>query len=105
MTSDGRLGVLDFGSTLETPGGMPSTFLIDCLGAPRRRVGDPAWPTRRRVSRPGRVVDAGKLADYLAPFTEPARHEVFHFTRDWLRSEFGRVNDPRNPDFRRSPCS
>jgi hypothetical protein len=40
-----------------------------------------------------------KLRDYLAPFTAPARHERFHFSRDWLRSQFARINDPRNPDF------
>ena len=35
----------------------------------------------------------------MAPFTVPARHEAFRFSRDWLRGEFGRVNDPRDPDF------
>jgi predicted unusual protein kinase regulating ubiquinone biosynthesis (AarF/ABC1/UbiB family) len=100
MTSDGRLGVLDFGSTLEMPAGMPSTFgrLISVL-----MRGDETQILRglrdEGFLAPGRIIDARKLADYLSPFTEPARHEVFHFTRDWLRSEFGRVNDPRNPDF------
>jgi predicted unusual protein kinase regulating ubiquinone biosynthesis (AarF/ABC1/UbiB family) len=100
ITPDGRLGVLDFGSTLEMPEGMPTTFgrLISVL-----MRGDEADILRglrdEGFLAPGRTVDARKLADYLAPFTEPARHEVFHFTRDWLRAEFGRVNDPRNPDF------
>jgi predicted unusual protein kinase regulating ubiquinone biosynthesis (AarF/ABC1/UbiB family) len=100
LTSDGRLGVLDFGSTLEMPGGMPSTFgrLIAVL-----MRGDEVQILRglreEGFLAPERTINARKLADYLAPFTEPARHEVFHFTRDWLRSEFGRVNDPRNPDF------
>jgi hypothetical protein len=40
-----------------------------------------------------------KLMDYLSPFSEPARHETFHYSRAWLAQEFGRVNDPRNPDF------
>ena len=48
---------------------------------------------------PGQDIETAKLMDYLAPFSEPARHEVFHYTRDWLRTEFGKVNDPRNPDF------
>ncbi len=48
---------------------------------------------------PGRTLEVGKLIDYMAPFSEPARHERFTFSRDWLRGEFGRVNDPRNPDF------
>ncbi|MCW2614737.1 MAG: Ubiquinone biosynthesis monooxygenase UbiB [Frankiales bacterium] len=48
--------------------------------------------------RPGVAVFVRKLVDYMAPFTEPARHERFRFRRDWLRAEFGRVNDPRSPD-------
>ncbi len=96
---DGRLGVLDFGSTLELAG-MPSTFgrLIAAL-----LDGDPAAVARRLREegfvRPGVTVDAAKLVDYMAPFTEPARHETFTFSRAWLRGEFGRVNDPRDPDF------
>jgi hypothetical protein len=44
-------------------------------------------------------VEAQALPDFLAPFVEPARTERFHFTRAWLRGQFGRLNDPRNPDF------
>ena len=35
----------------------------------------------------------------MAPFTVPARCERFRFSRAWLRGEFGRVGDPRDPDF------
>jgi hypothetical protein len=49
--------------------------------------------------RPDVEVDVAKLVDYMSPFTVPARSERFHFTRDWLRGEFARVNDPRNPEF------
>ncbi|HWG94641.1 MAG TPA: AarF/ABC1/UbiB kinase family protein, partial [Mycobacteriales bacterium] len=48
---------------------------------------------------PGADVDVAKLVDYMGPFTVPARHEVFRFSRAWLRTEFARVNDPRNPEF------
>ncbi|MCW2777484.1 MAG: Ubiquinone biosynthesis monooxygenase UbiB, partial [Frankiales bacterium] len=37
--------------------------------------------------------------DYMAPFSVPARHARFRFSRAWLKGEFGRVNDPRDPDF------
>ncbi|HVM28800.1 MAG TPA: AarF/ABC1/UbiB kinase family protein [Mycobacteriales bacterium] len=97
---DGRLGVLDFGSSLELPGGMPATFgrLIAAL------LDDDADEVLRRLReggfvKPGVEVDVAKLIDYMSPFTVPARHERFRFTRDWLRSEFARVNDPRNPEF------
>jgi predicted unusual protein kinase regulating ubiquinone biosynthesis (AarF/ABC1/UbiB family) len=97
---DGRLGVLDFGSSLEMPAGMPSTFgrLIGAL------LDDDADEVLSRLRQagflaPGVEVDVAKLVDYMGPFTVPARHERFRFTRDWLRSEFARVNDPRNPEF------
>ena len=100
ITADGRLGVLDFGSTLRLPDGMPPTFgrLIAALLS----GDDAAVLTRLREDGfldPGRTLEVGKLIEYMAPFSEPARHERFTFSRDWLRGEFGRVNDPRNPDF------
>jgi predicted unusual protein kinase regulating ubiquinone biosynthesis (AarF/ABC1/UbiB family) len=100
MLSDGRLGVLDFGSSLEMPGGMPATFgrLIGAL------LSDDADEVLHRLReerflKPGIDVDVGKLVDYMGPFTVPARHEQFRFTRAWLRTEFARVNDPRSPEF------
>ena len=99
MLADGRLGVLDFGSSLELPE-MPATFgrLLRAL-----LDEDPEAVLRQLRAdgfvRPGVQVDVAKLVDYMAPFSVPARHETFHFSRDWLRSEFARVNDPRNPDF------
>lgn len=95
-----RLGVLDFGSVLSTPGGLPQTFgrliagmLVGDDRAVERRLGEDGF------IRPGRTLDVTKLAAYLAPFTEPARHETFTYSREWLRSTFGTINDPRNPDF------
>lgn len=100
LTDDGRLGVLDFGSTLAMPDGMPPTFgrLLTVL-----RRGDPeAIVTGLREEgfvRPGADVDAVKLRDYLAPFTVPAGYETFTFSRAWLRGQFSRINDPRDPEF------
>ncbi|MDP9407077.1 MAG: AarF/ABC1/UbiB kinase family protein [Actinomycetota bacterium] len=103
--SDGpaRLGVLDFGSTLPLPGGMPATFgrLIRVLLA-----GEPDAVAQglrdEGFLAPGTTLgpdDARKLLDYMAPFTEPARHEGFAFSRTWLQGQFARVNDPRSPEF------
>jgi predicted unusual protein kinase regulating ubiquinone biosynthesis (AarF/ABC1/UbiB family) len=100
LTDDGRLGVLDFGSTLAMPEGMPKTFgrLLTVL-----RRGDTeeilAGLRDEGFVRTGATVEADKLADYLAPFTVPAGHESFTFSRQWLRSQFSRINDPRNPEF------
>ena len=96
---DERLGVLDFGSTLSLPE-MPATFgrLIAAL---LDRDPDLVLSRLREEGfvRPGVDVDVRKLIDYMAPFSEPARHEEFRFSRQWLRSEFGRIHDPRDPDF------
>jgi predicted unusual protein kinase regulating ubiquinone biosynthesis (AarF/ABC1/UbiB family) len=95
-----RLGVLDFGSVLHTPSGLPETFGRLIAGM---LAGDDAAVERRLRAdgfiRPGKHLEVRKLADYLAPFTEPARHERFTYSREWLRSNFGKINDPRNPDF------
>jgi predicted unusual protein kinase regulating ubiquinone biosynthesis (AarF/ABC1/UbiB family) len=95
-----RLGVLDFGSVLHTPDGLPETFGRLIAGM---LVGDEAAVEARLRAdgfiRPGRQLEVDKLAAYLAPFTEPARHETFSYSREWLRSTFGTINDPRNPDF------
>jgi len=100
LTDAGALGVLDFGSALAMPGGVPPTFgrLVTAL-----QCGDAdavlAGLREEGFLRPGVTLEVDKLIDYLAPLTEPSRHETFHFTRDWLRREFSRVNDPRNPEF------
>jgi hypothetical protein len=44
-------------------------------------------------------VDAQLVLDYLSPFIEPARVERFKFTREWMRGQFERINNPRDPAF------
>lgn len=100
LMADARLGVLDFGSVLVTPDGLPPSFggLIGGMLA-----GDPAAVEARLrrdgFLRPGVSIEIEKLIDYLGPFTEPAGNETFHYSRQWLRGQFARANDPRNPDF------
>jgi predicted unusual protein kinase regulating ubiquinone biosynthesis (AarF/ABC1/UbiB family) len=100
LLADGRLGVLDFGSCLALPGGLPRTFgrLIGALLA-----GDDADVLaalrEEGLLRPGTDLEVAKLRDYLAPFSEPARHETFTYSRAWLKGQFARINDPRNPEF------
>jgi len=100
LMPDGRLGVLDFGSCLALPGGLPVSFgrLIRAL----QSGADVEILDALRANgllRPGVDLEVAKLRDYLAPFSEPSRHEVFSYSTAWLREQFGRVNDPRHPEF------
>jgi predicted unusual protein kinase regulating ubiquinone biosynthesis (AarF/ABC1/UbiB family) len=100
ITADGRLGVLDFGAVAKLPEGLPAS--MGALLAIAMR-GDSAAVYEGLVSegfiKPNVAIDQESLLAYLAPFTEPAEHAEFTYSREWMRSQFSRVNDPRNPDF------
>lgn len=97
---DHRLGVLDFGAVVPMPGGLPESFghLIAAM-----RSDDPADVLARLrlagLVRPAAELDTEALMDFLGPFSDPARHEVFAFSPEWLKSQFDREHDPRNPDY------
>ena len=93
--------MLDFGSVLVLPGGLPDTFggLIGGMLA-----GDPAAVAarlRRRRLHAGRAsaIEIEKLVDYLAPFTEPAGQRGLPLLPGLAARAVRRANDPRNPDF------
>ncbi len=100
MTPDGRLCVLDFGAVAPLPDGLPlamGTLLRLAQSGDAETVLEGL-----RVEgfvRPHIDVDPEQVLSYLDPFVEPARHETFTFSRDWMRGQFTRLNDIRNPDF------
>ena len=47
--------------------------------------------------KPNIEIDPDELRAYLGPFVEPAATETFHFSRDWMRTQFQRLQDPRQP--------
>jgi predicted unusual protein kinase regulating ubiquinone biosynthesis (AarF/ABC1/UbiB family) len=47
--------------------------------------------------KPNITIDPDDLRDYLSPFIEPARSETFAFSRAWMRGQFQRLQDPRQP--------
>lgn len=100
ITPEGKFCVLDFGAVAELPDGLPDamgTLLRIALSGDADTV---AQGLREEgFIRPNVEVDAEQVLNYLEPFVEPARHEVFHFSRDWMRGQFIRMNDMRNPDF------
>jgi predicted unusual protein kinase regulating ubiquinone biosynthesis (AarF/ABC1/UbiB family) len=97
----GRLGVLDFGAVARLPQGQ----LPEAMGRLIRVAAD-ADPEslvaglREEGFIKDRVqVDPQLVLDYLSPFIEPARVERFQFTRAWMRTQFERINNPRDPAF------
>jgi hypothetical protein len=92
--------VLDYGAAARLPGGLsPSIGQLMRLAL----AGD-AEQMLRGLREEGFVkphvhVDPQELHDYLAPFIEPAATEEFQFSRDWMREQFARVNDPRRENY------
>jgi predicted unusual protein kinase regulating ubiquinone biosynthesis (AarF/ABC1/UbiB family) len=100
IAADGRFVVLDFGAVADLPDGLPTamgSLLRIAMSGDAEQVMEGL--RREGFVRPNVDIDANQLLSYLEPFVEPARHETFHFNRDWLRSQFNRINDVRNPDF------
>ena len=95
-----RLAVLDYGAVARLPGeGLPHT-----LGTlSRLSLGDD-WDAVVEFLRsegfikPNIRVRPEDLRSYLGPFTEPARTPSFRFSRDFLRAQLARVQDPTSPE-------
>lgn len=100
ITPDGRLAVLDYGSTAELPDGLPPAMgrlLTIALRGDHEKVLEGL--RAEGFVRAGVRLDPQSLLDYLTPFTEPTRHTTFRHSRDWLASTFAATADPRNPDW------
>lgn len=99
-TPDGKLAVLDFGAVAHLPDGLP-TAMGHLLRIAMHNDADGVLDGLREEGfvKPHIALDAQALLDYLTPLVEPARHETFHYTRDWLRGQFMRLRDPRSEEF------
>jgi len=100
VAADGRLVVLDFGSAAYLPDGLPPAMgqllSVAMMGNDEEVV---TGLRKEGFLRDGITVDPRSLIDYLAPFTEPAQSATFKHDRQWLRTQFERTADPRNPDW------
>jgi predicted unusual protein kinase regulating ubiquinone biosynthesis (AarF/ABC1/UbiB family) len=100
LMDDGSLGVLDYGAAARLPGGLPPS-----IGRLMRAAlaGDSETMLeglrREGFVKPHVKVDPDELHAYLAPFIEPASVDEFQFSRAWMREQFTRVNDPRQPGY------
>ncbi|MCW2843319.1 MAG: hypothetical protein JWN22_1235 [Nocardioides sp.] len=99
--SPGRMGVLDFGAVARlADGGLPVA-----MGSLIRIAGiedDEALLEGLRAEgfvKDRVTIDPRQLLDYLSPFVEPTKVERFRFSREWMRTQFQRINDPRSPSY------
>jgi predicted unusual protein kinase regulating ubiquinone biosynthesis (AarF/ABC1/UbiB family) len=97
----GRLGVLDFGAVARLEeGGMPvATGRLMRIALDNDEESLVAGLRAEGFIKDRIEVDPHQVMEYLAPFIEPAAQERFTFTRDWMREQFERVNDPRSEAF------
>lgn len=100
VTEDGRLGVLDYGAAARLPGGLsPAIGRLMRIALEGDAEGMLDGLREEGFVKPHVHVDPAGLHDYLAPFIEPAAVEQFQFSREWMREQFTRVNDPRQPGY------
>ncbi len=97
----GRLGVLDYGAVARLPEGnlpraMGSLIRLAALGDSEELM---AGLRREGFIKDKINLDPQLLVEYLAPFAEPTMVERFQFTRAWMREQFARINNPRDPAF------
>ena len=99
--SPGRLGVLDFGAVSRLPGGAFPPAMGRLIRVAMQGDSDALLAGLRQEGfvREGIRVDASVLLDYLRPFVEPLGQERYRFSRAWMRAQFERLNDTKDPGY------
>jgi predicted unusual protein kinase regulating ubiquinone biosynthesis (AarF/ABC1/UbiB family) len=100
LLHDGRVGVVDYGAVARLPEGLPSVIGTLLTAA----VADDYEQVIVGLREHGFIKDAvdisaDELREYLSPFIAPALTERFQFSRTWIRAQFARINDPRQPGY------
>ena len=95
LLPDGRLGVLDFGSTEVLPDGWPRR-LGPLLAALRDSDAARVHALTVAAGLVPEQVRPEALLDLLGPYAEPVRVPVFAFERSWLQAQSRRSSDPRS---------
>ena len=93
----GRMGVVDFGAVARLPeralprpiGTLLRIALEDDYAVVLDRLREEGFV------KPNISIDPEDLRAYLGPLIEPAEAETFTFSRDWMRAQFQRMQDPR----------
>jgi predicted unusual protein kinase regulating ubiquinone biosynthesis (AarF/ABC1/UbiB family) len=95
----GGIGIVDFGAVARLPdGSLPQ----DIGSLIRVAVYDDYRDVLQGLRdlgfvKPNITIDPDDLRAYLSPFVEPALPDTFAFSRSWMREQFQRLQDPRQP--------
>ncbi|HYH73593.1 MAG TPA: AarF/ABC1/UbiB kinase family protein [Nocardioides sp.] len=97
----GRLGVLDFGAVARLPQGQlpPAMGRLMRIALDSDEESLVAGLRAEGFIKDKIDVDPALVLSFLSPFVEPAGEERFTFTREWMREQFERINDPRADTF------
>jgi predicted unusual protein kinase regulating ubiquinone biosynthesis (AarF/ABC1/UbiB family) len=95
----GGMGVVDFGAVARLPEQALPEAIGTLLGIALEDDYDVVLARLREEGfvKPRITIDPAELRAYLAPLIEPAADETFRFSREWMRSQFQRIQDPRQP--------
>jgi predicted unusual protein kinase regulating ubiquinone biosynthesis (AarF/ABC1/UbiB family) len=95
----GRMGVVDFGAVARLPEhGLPPAIGSLLRIAMYDDYDDVLRGLREEgFVRPNITVRPEELREYLSPFIEPAVRPTFKFSREWMREQFQRVQNLRQP--------
>lgn len=99
--SPGRMGVLDYGAVARLPQrGLPEPMgrLISLCAAGDGEALIEGLRDEGFLKERIRI-DPQLLMDYLSPFVEPTLVERFRFSREWMREQFQRINNPKDPAY------
>lgn len=99
--SPGRLGILDYGAVARLPHrGLPEAMgRLIRIAAMEDRAALVEGLRQEGFIKERTQIDPDLLLEYLAPFVEPTKVDRFRFSREWMRSQFSRINNPREPTY------
>lgn len=99
--SPGQMGVLDYGAVARLPGRELPAALGRLISLCAARDGDGLIAALREDGflKERIRLDPQLLMHYLAPFVEPTLVERFRFSRAWMREQFQRINNPKDPSY------
>jgi predicted unusual protein kinase regulating ubiquinone biosynthesis (AarF/ABC1/UbiB family) len=101
LRTDGRLGIVDFGSVTQMPEGpLPVVGRLARLALEGDTDAVIAGLRDEGFIPDTFDPDPQVLLNYLVPYLEPLQYEIFHFTREWMQQLWAKVSDFSSPELK-----